>query len=233
MLVKVRDADAVARALADVVVEAAYKAMREHGEARIVLAGGRTPRAAYALLSGERKADVEWRRVALYFGDERCVPPDDESSNYRMARETLLDPLGLRGSSVRRVAGELEPDAAARDYDSELRHLRAEHEPMFDLVLLGIGPEGHTASLFPGSPALEENGQLAMAVVAPVHPPQRVTMTPPALGSTAQMVFAVTGADKADAVARVIAGDEDLPAARVSRLAPSRFLVDEAAAARL
>jgi 6-phosphogluconolactonase len=131
---------------------------------------------------------------------------------------------------VRRVAGELSPDAAASEYDFEIRRAMEHRTPAFDLTLLGMGPEGHTASLFPGSPALEERQRLAVHVQVPASPPDRVTMTPPSLASTRQILFLVTGADKADAVAAVFQANSDLPAAVVARLAPSRFLVDEAAA---
>lgn len=233
MLVRHRDADAVARAAASAVVEAAFRAIHEHGHFRLVLAGGSTPRAAYELLAGEMRGEVDWRRVSLYFGDERCVAPDDEASNYRMAREALIEPLKLPSSAVRRMAGEVAPDNAAAEYDFELRRAREDRQPAFDLVLLGMGAEGHTASLFPGSAALGEKHKLAVHVVAPAMPADRLTMTPPALSSTRQILFIVTGADKAEAVADVFKDGSDLPAALVSRLAPARFLVDEAAAGKV
>lgn len=230
MLVRHRDPEAVARAAASAVVEGAFRAIHEHGNFRLVLAGGRTPRAAYQLLSGEMKDEVDWRRVTLFFGDERCVAPTDEASNYRMVKEALIDPLKLPGSMVRRMAGEVPADNAAAEYDFELRRGMEERQPAFDLVLLGMGPEGHTASLFPGSSALVERHRMAVHVTVPAQPPDRLTMTPPALASTRQILFMVTGADKAAAVAEVFKDDSDLPAAVVSRLAPSRFLVDEEAA---
>jgi 6-phosphogluconolactonase len=223
----------VAWAAASAVVEAAFRAIHEHGSFRLVLAGGRTPRAAYDLLAGELRAEVDWRRVSLYFGDERCVAPDHEASNYRMAREALIDPLKLPSSAVRRMAGEVPADNAAAEYDFELRRARDDRQPAFDLVLLGMGPEGHTASLFPASPALDEKHRLALHVVVPATPADRLTMTPPALSSTRQILFLVTGADKSEALSQVFTDGSPLPAAVVSRLAPSRFLVDEAAAGKL
>jgi 6-phosphogluconolactonase len=230
MLVRHRDAEAVARAAAAAVVEAAFRAIHEHGNFRLVLAGGRTPRAAYEMLAGDLRDEVDWRRVTLFFGDERCVPPTDEESNYRMVKETLLGPLKMPNSAVHRMAGEVAADNAAAEYDVEVRRAMDERRPAFDLVLLGMGPEGHTASLFPGDPALEETHRMTLHVTVPKPPPDRLTMTPPALASTRQILFLVTGADKADAVAGVFKDNSDLPAAIVSRLAPSRFLVDEAAA---
>jgi 6-phosphogluconolactonase len=233
MLVRLKDSEAIARAAADAVVEAAFRAIHDHGEFRLVLAGGRTPRAAYELLSGERRDEVDWRRVTLFFGDERCVKPEDQESNYRMVRETLLAPLKLPSSAVRRVATELPPDKAASEYDHELRRALEERTPAFDLTLLGMGAEGHTASIFPGSPALDEKHRLAIHVAVAAKPVDRITMTPPALASTRQIMFLVTGDDKANAVAEVFRDGSELPAAVIARSAPSRFLVDEPAAAKV
>jgi 6-phosphogluconolactonase len=233
MLVRLKTPEAVARAAAAAIVEAAFKAIHEHGEFRLVLAGGRTPRASYELLATELREEIDWRRVLFYFSDERCVGPDDPASNYRMAKEALFDPLKVQGGSVRRMAGELAPDAAAADYDAEIRAVIADRQPAFDLTLLGMGAEGHTASLFPGSPALEETGRTVLHVTAPADPPDRLTMTPVALAASRQILFLVTGEEKAQALARVFGGDDDLPAARVAQLGPSRFLVDSAAASAL
>ncbi len=233
MVVRLKTAEAVARAAAAAVVESAFKAIHERGEFRLVLAGGKTPRAAYELLASEMRDEIDWRRVIFYFGDERCVAPTDPASNYRMAKEALFDPLKLQGNAVRRMAGELAPDAAAADYDAEVRGVIADHSPAFDLTLLGMGVEGHTASLFPASPALDESNHAVASVTVPAEPPQRLTMTPVALGSSRQIIFMVTGKEKSKALAKVFSGGEDLPAARVAQLAPSRFLVDAAAAAKL
>jgi 6-phosphogluconolactonase len=232
MVVRYRDAPALARAAAAQVVEAAFKAIHEHGDFRLVLAGGSTPRSTYLELAGQLRDEVDWRRVRFYFGDERCVPPSDPRSNYLMVKEALLDPLRIQGSSVRRIAGELAPEAAAAEYDEEIRRTVRERPQAFDLVLLGMGPEGHTASLFPGSPALEEGTRMAAAVTVAAQPPERVTLTPLAFRAARQMLFLVTGAEKADALAAVFSGEE-VPAAVVSRLGPTQFLVDDAAAAKL
>jgi 6-phosphogluconolactonase len=233
MVVRLKSQEAVASTAAAAVVEAAFKAMHEHGEFRLVLSGGRTPMATYRLLATDLRDEVDWRRVIFYFGDERCVPPDDPASNYRMAKEVLFDPLKIQGNSVRRMAGELPPPSAAADYDAELRVVMAERKPAFDLALLGMGAEGHTASLFPGSPALDETNRAVINVVVPIEPPQRLTMTPVAFGSAKQILFLVTGEDKADALANVFGAGDDLPAARIARLVQSQFLVDEAAASKL
>jgi 6-phosphogluconolactonase len=233
MLVRLKTAEAVARAAAAAIVESAFKAIHEHGEFRLVLAGGRTPRATYELLATELREEIDWRRVIFYFGDERCVGPDDAASNYRMAREALFEPLKIQGGAVRRMAGELAPDAAAADYDAEIKAVVAMRQPAFDLTLLGMGADGHTASLFPGSPALEETVRTVAHVTVPIEPPDRLTMTPVALGASRLILFLVTGNEKAEALARVFGGDSALPAARASQLAPSRFLVDGPAASEL
>ncbi len=233
MLVRLKTPEAVARAAAAAVVESAFKAIHEHGEFRLVLAGGRTPRAAYELLATELREEIDWRRVVFYFGDERCVGPDDPASNYRMAKEALFDPLKLPGGSVRRMAGELAPDNAAADYDAEIKAAIAARRPAFDLTLLGMGAEGHTASLFPSSPALDEATRTVAHVTVAAEPPDRLTMTPVALAASRQILFLVTGKEKAKALATVFGGGDDLPAARVAQLAPSRFLVDAQAGSKL
>lgn len=233
MVIRLRNAEAVARAAATAVVESAFKAIHEHGDFCLVVAGGNTPRAAYQLLAGDLRDEVDWKRVMFYFGDERCVPPDHPQSNYRMVRRALLDPLKLPPSVVRRIPGELPPENAAAEYDAELRRLARERQPAFDLALLGMGPEGHTASLFPGSAALGETTRLAVAVTVKAKPRKRVTMTPAALALAPQILFQVTGSDKADALAQVFTEGSDLPAARVAALTVTRFLVDEEAAALL
>lgn len=233
MLVRHRDAEAVARAAAGAVVESAFRAAHDHGNFRLVVAGGRTPKATYELLAGEMREEVDWRRVTLFFGDERCVPPSDASSNYRMVKESLIDPLKLPSSAVRRMAGEVTPDNAAAEYDVEVRRAIEDRRPAFDLVLLGMGPEGHTASLFPGQAALEERHRTVVHATVAATPPDRLTMTPVALGATRQILFLVTGEDKSAALQEVFQGDSQLPAAIVSRLAPARFLVDEAAASKV
>jgi 6-phosphogluconolactonase len=229
-LIRVATAADVAVAAVETIVDAFNRAVRDHGTFRLVLAGGSTPRAAYSRLAAEQRSALDWSRFEFYFGDERCVPPDDERSNYRMARDSLLEPLGIQPSAVHRMAGEIEPEKAAAEYHAELRELLPERASLFDLVLLGLGPEGHTASLFPGAAALGERSRLALAVEVAAEPPQRITLTPVALARGSEMLFMVAGTEKADAVAAIFARGEDLPAARVAALAPSRFLVDEGAA---
>jgi 6-phosphogluconolactonase len=200
----------------------------------IVLAGGSTPRAAYQRAAS---AGTSWARATAWFGDERCVAPDDERSNYAMAKTALLDPLGDAGPVVKRIRGELGPAPAAVDYEQELR---AAGPPKFDLLLLGLGPDGHTASLFPDQETLEERSRLVVGVETPGREPMvpRVTLTLPALASAREIVFLVTGADKADAVARAFAPgakpDPHVPASLLPPLAGTiTVLLDAAAASKV
>jgi len=194
----------------------------------IVLTGGSTPGRAY-----EQAAALEpdWNAVELWWGDERCVPPEDERSNYRVAKETLLDRLAAQPRAVHRIRGELQPADAAGELDRALEGVQ------LDLLLLGLGPDGHVASLFPGSPQLDVEDRRAVSGPAGLEPfVERVTMTLPALRSARRIVFLVTGVEKAEAVARAFEGDINpgVPASLV-RLAPVRVeaFLDEAAASRL
>jgi 6-phosphogluconolactonase len=196
----------------------------------IALAGGSTPRAAY-----EQAADMgaDWSGCTLWFGDERCVPPDDERSNFGMVKAALLDRLSGEAPAVHRIPGELGPHPAADAYEQSLR----EGMERFDLVLLGLGPDAHCASLFPNAPALAEQDRLAVGVDEPGMEPlvPRVTLTLRAINGAHNVVFLVTGADKAEAVARAFGGDPD-PAAPASLVAPTTsltVLMDAAAAAQL
>jgi 6-phosphogluconolactonase len=205
------------------------------GAGQIALAGGSTPRAAYLRAA---EAEVDWSRAVLWFGDERCVPPDHEHSNYRMARESLLDLITGEPPTVRRIEGELGPDEGAERYEAELRSAFGAGLPELDLVLLGLGPDAHTASLFPGDAALGERERLAVGVETPGMAPMvpRVTLTLPALSSAGRVVFLVAGEDKADAVARAFGGRPD-PGAPASLVQPEsgslELLVDPAAASAL
>jgi 6-phosphogluconolactonase len=185
----------------------------------IALAGGSTPRAAYERAA---EAGAEWAAATLWFGDERCVPPDDERSNYRLAREALLDRLGAAGPAVRRIEGELGPDAAAAAYEAALFDaFGSEDAPRLDLVVLGLGPDAHCASLFPGKPALVVSDRLVTGVPEPGLEPRvpRVTLTLPAINAAREVVFLATGPAKAEAVARAF-GDRPDPAAPAALVRP-------------
>jgi 6-phosphogluconolactonase len=186
-----------AERLADVVCDAA----RVGGRASIALAGGTTPRAVHESLA--TLPDIPWDAVHVYFGDERCVPPDHPDSNYRMAKDSLFDHVPIPSSQIHRPQAEnADRDAAARAYEAIL-------PAAFDLVILGIGEDGHTASLFPGSPALDEQERRCLPVIGPKPPPERLTLTPPVLESARHLLMLAVGAGKAEAVARALEGPWD------------------------
>jgi 6-phosphogluconolactonase len=197
----------------------------------VALAGGSTPAEAYTRLA---EMDVDWPACSLWFGDERCVPADDERSNYAMVRAALLDRLTGAPPAVHRIQGELGPHAAADAYEREL----ADEVPRFDLVVLGLGPDAHCASLFPGDPVLDETERRVLGVERPGMEPlvPRVTLTLPAINAARQVLFLVTGAGKAAAVARAFAAEPGpgAPASLVSPVDGSlTLLLDRAAAAQL
>jgi 6-phosphogluconolactonase len=188
--------------------------MAWRGEAHLALAGGRTPAALYRALAA--LPFDGWSHVHAWFGDERTVPPDHPDSNYRMARETLLDSVAIPPAQVHRLEGEREPAAAAASYDEALRALAARQErptPALDLLLLGMGADAHTASLFPGSSLLEgdlEAGPMAAAIHVPTLDTWRLTITPRVIRAARTTCVLVAGADKHAALARVLGGDPAL-----------------------
>jgi 6-phosphogluconolactonase len=232
-LVVAPDLEALARAAAKHVRAAAAKAIARRGRFRLALAGGDTPRALYRTLAGEQEG-VDWRRTDLFFGDERAVAPDDSQSNYRMARETLLDPASVPPANVRRLRGE-EPDldATARAYEETLK--AGAVAPWLDLALLGMGGDGHTASLFPGHPALAEWRRLCVSVLGPKPP--RLTLTRSVFLDADDVIFLVSGSGKAEALRDVVAGPDrlqELPAQAIARRElPVTIYCDRDAAALL
>jgi 6-phosphogluconolactonase len=205
-------------AAAGIVIATLAAAVRRRGRARWVLAGGTTPNALYRRLAACHAAALDWGSVDFYWGDERCVPPDDSQSNFAGAAAALLRPLGVGAAAVHRIGGELEAEAAAAAYDATV--CRALASGPWDLVLLGVGADGHTASLFPpwppaGGMAQDAAGPWAVTATAPVAPRERVTLTLGALCRTRRVLFLATGAAKAGAVGRVLAGDLALPATHV------------------
>jgi 6-phosphogluconolactonase len=238
------DAGTLARAVADLVAARSADAIGARGRFTLALAGGETPRSAYTLLAaGTYTGSVDWTRVHLLWGDERCVPPDHPRSNYRMARLALLTRVPVPPQQVHRIRGEDEPHAAAAAYETLLRDLLGssgangppERGP--DLVLLGIGPDGHTASLFPGLRAVRERVRWVVAERGGPGALWRVTLTPVVLNAAREVAFIVSGAGKAGALREVLEGPlapDRLPAQAV-RPASGRvtWLVDSAAAAAL
>jgi 6-phosphogluconolactonase len=219
----VEDAEEAARLVAERLAEQA----RAGGS--IVLTGGSTPRRAYEIAA---ELEPDWTRVELWWGDERCVPPDDSRSNYGMAKRALLDRLGGAPSAIHRMEGELGRDDGTQEYRLELADVGT-----FDLVLLGLGPDGHIASLFPNFPTLDVTGRDVVGSEAGHEPfVDRISMTLPRLCDTHELLFLVAGADKADAVSRALAGKpaHDTPGSLArSTEGTTSAVVDRAAASKL
>lgn len=238
--------DALMHTAARRFVAAADTAIHASGRFIVALSGGSTPQGLYALLATEPYVSrVEWSRVHWFWGDERCVPPGDPASNYRMAREALLDRVPVAGASVHRIRGEDDPAEAAAGYERTLRDMFAMPAgappgtpgARFDLVLLGMGGDGHTASLFPGSATVRERHRWAMAEYVSAASMWRVTLTPVLINAAAEAVFLVAGREKAAMLHRVIEGPYDPDVLPAQVIAPPdghlRWLVDAAAAAEL
>jgi 6-phosphogluconolactonase len=226
------DREALARRVADWLV--AISTARAN-VFTLALSGGGTPRRLYELLSGPPYRDVfPWNRTHLFWGDERFVPRNDQSSNYRMVREAMLSRVPIPAANIHPVPTEgLTPEAAASDYERELKSFYGAERldrgrPLFDVTLLGLGPDGHTASLFPGTAVLEERERWVAAVVGPK--PARITLTYPALESSQHVAFLVAGAEKREIFSRYQRGEHALPAARLRPIGALHLFVDAAAA---
>jgi 6-phosphogluconolactonase len=215
------DGAAIAKRAAREFIQAAVAAVQQKGSFNVALAGGSTPRALYSLLATDAalRSQVPWDKIHLFFGDERHVGPDHPDSNFRMATEAMISKAPLKPEQVTRIKGEY-PDAeqAARDYEQALREyfkLKDGEYPRFDLVLAGMGNEGHTLSLFPGTKALHADGRIVVRNWIGKLYTERITLTGPAASNAAQVIFMVTGADKAPALKAVLEGPyepEQLPA---------------------
>lgn len=222
---------ALSSAAAERIVVAAEQAIDAHGRFVIALSGGSTPRRTYELLAREPHASrVDWPRVHVVWGDERCVPPSNADSNYRMAREALLDHVPIPTANVHRMRGEEDPAAAAASYEAALRNLfntpngppASASGKNIDLALLGLGDNGHTASIFPESAAVSEQRRWAMAEYVPAVSMWRITLTAPIINAASEVVFLVAGGDKAEVLQRILEGPRvprELPA---QLIAPTR-----------
>lgn len=236
------DVEALNQAAAQEFVHRAREAVAARGSFRVALSGGSTPQRLYQLLTEEPFRDqVEWNRVEIFWGDERCVPPEHADSNYRMAREAMLVHLPLSAEHIHRMEAERsDREAAARDYQAVLARVfdvPADGEPpAFDLVLLGMGPDGHTASLFPHTKALDETTRWVAPNFVPKLNAERLTLTRPILNRAREVLFLVAGADKAERLVEVLTGPDDpktLPAQAIQPAGKLVWFLEEAAAARL
>lgn len=200
------------------ILDQAHKALAERNEFRIALSGGNTPVPIYTRLAVIGH-DLPWELTRITFGDERCVPPDNEQSNFRMAKETLLAPAAVPENSVLRMRGEIDPQVAAQEYQDQLDLMATQRgEPIYrhDLILLGLGDDGHTASLFPGTVALDETIRRVVANFVPKLHMWRLTFTLPLINHARHVCFLVGAAKKGDLIERVLEGDPQFPASRVN-----------------
>ena len=231
-----KDLSALSRTAAQFFIESAEQAIAERGRFLAALSGGSTPVALYRLLVD---APIDWPRVHVFWGDERCVPVDDPGNNYAQARDVLLARVPIPADNVHRIPSELEPPSAAQAYAATLSGFREPPRewPRFDLVLLGMGDDGHTASLFPGSPVDEAEPVIAVTAYYQDRPANRVSLTPRVINDGRQVVFLVSGQSKSETLANVLMADyhpETLPAQRIRPIdGKLTWLVDEAAGSKL
>jgi 6-phosphogluconolactonase len=212
-------AQALSAAAAAWVADELADSVSARGRASFVLSGGSTPRPLYELLAGQFKNRIPWPGVHVFWSDERYVPHDHPLSNYRMVKGALLDHASIPPAQVYPMPTRFpEPQAAARDYETTVAHYFSGTPPVFDVVLLGIGADGHTASVFPGSSAIT-SARFVMAVTAPAEQPSRLTLTLPVIASARRIGVLVTGAGKAAALAAALGGKSELPAAVLARTA--------------
>jgi 6-phosphogluconolactonase len=233
----------VAAAAADAFASAAASAAKARGIARIAISGGTTPKAMFAVLADRSQPYFErvpWEKLHLFWVDERTVPPDHKDSNYGMTKAAMLDRVRLRPEQVHRIEGELEPEVAASRYEADIRtsfRLEGAESPTFDLVLLGMGDDGHTASLFPHTEALNELGRIAVANRVEKLNTWRITLTWPVINQAREVVFLIEGAGKREILRDVLLGgyDPDTKPSQLIRPASGKliFLLDAAAGAAL
>jgi 6-phosphogluconolactonase len=240
MTLQIFDPGALTRATAEYIADVAERAIGERGRFSLGLSGGSTPRPVYELLAEPPFRDrIDWDRTHIWWGDERCVPPDDAQSNYRLAREALLDKVPLPPANVHRMRGEIDPATAAAEYEQELADYLAEEGAGagLDLVLLGMGDNGHTASLFPGQPAVHEQERQVVAEYVAEVSMWRITLTAPAINAARFVVILVGGEAKAQRLHEVLDGPYDPDRSPVQLIKPASgelvWMVDRAAASAL
>lgn len=228
---------AAAQALSAAFVRAAERALAGRDRFTVALAGGNSPREAYQMIANEYASDVDWLRTHVFWGDERMVPPHDPQSNAHMAREALLNHVPIPSNHIHRIMGEHAPEEAAAAYNDELQHHFRGSTPRFDLILLGMGADGHVASMFPGTAALNETKRYAVANHVPSLDAWRVTLTLPVINNASQVIIYVLGEDKGAMIKHVLGETvpegEIVPAQLVNPLGELMWILDEAAGAHL
>ncbi|NLN76504.1 MAG: 6-phosphogluconolactonase [Armatimonadetes bacterium] len=227
---------AASREAADRFACAAVRSVAEQGRFCVAVSGGSTPKGMYESLAEEHLATVPWYRTELFFVDERCVPPDSLDSNYRMVHDLLLATVPIPETGIHRFEGELSPETAAGRYEQNI-HAVMGRDPRFDLIVLGMGDDTHTASLFPYSPALNETGRLAVSNYVQKLATDRLTLTIPLINRAHSVIILVLGESKAQALADAMSGTEDIEMHPVQAVRPTHgrllWIVDRAAAAKL
>ncbi|HWB54727.1 MAG TPA: 6-phosphogluconolactonase [Tepidisphaeraceae bacterium] len=223
----------VASAAADLIVQQAARSIESTGRFSLTLSGGSTPKILYELLAAEPyRSNLDWTKIEIFFGDERCVPPDNEQSNYRMANEALLSKVPLRSENIHRMHGETDPEAAAIEYGRLLKAKFGDAGP--DLILLGMGPDGHTASLFPETSALDEQAHRCVANYVPKFSAWRLTMTAPFINRAHCIAALIAGAEKGPIVKQVLEQPPDAVRFPIQLIQPSAgqffWFLDAAAA---
>jgi 6-phosphogluconolactonase len=232
------DLDALSHGASELFVHAARLAVETHGRFSVVLSGGSTPRRTYEMLADDPfREQVPWKDVHVFWGDERCVPAEDDRSNVRMARRALLDHVPIPAEQIHPMDGGLAPQLAAEQYEARLRTFFGLQPPRFDLVLLGLGDDGHTASLFPGTHAVNEQHRWVTEVYVAKHAMHRITLTPVILNQADTLMFLVAGRDKAAVVRQILQGAHRAANLPVQRIRPAAgkliWLLDWQAAALL
>lgn len=237
-VVVLQDLEAVSREAAECFIRNSRESIASRGRFAAALSGGSTPRKLYTLLGSDEYRDrVEWKKTHLFWADERIVPPDHPDSNYRLAYETFIASAPLPPGNIHRIRGEADAETAAREYEQDIRGFFGEEGlPAFDLIMLGIGADGHTASLFPGSDALDERERIAVPVFLGRNERDRVTLTLPVLNNARSALILAAGAEKADVLRDILGGRAAVtyPAGQVRPARGNiRWLIDSAAASKL
>jgi 6-phosphogluconolactonase len=233
------DLEAMSRRAVSIFVGASMSSIAAKKRFAVAISGGSTPRRFYTLLGSETYRDqVAWQHVHFFWADERCVPKDDEASNFRTAFDTILSKIALRDKNIHRIKGEEAPDKAARDYEEEIiRFFGGSERPGFDLIILGMGEDGHTASLFPGSKSLEETVRLAIPVYLEKPGKNRVTLTLPVLNNADQILFLIAGPSKAAVLSEIFGDGEKKKWFPAGLIRPDHgnmiWLIDHEAAGKL